>query len=344
MSSLKVATFNVNGIRSRLQPLLAWLDKERPDVACLQELKAPDEAFPIDAIRDAGYGALWHGQRSWNGVAILARGTVPEERRRGLPGDPDDTHSRYLEASVHGLVVGCLYLPNGNPQPGPKFDYKLAWFARLIAHAKALARSREPVVLCGDYNVVPTDALDIYNPRSWKKDALLQPESRESYARLLAQGWTDALRALHPDEKIFTFWDYFRQHWERDAGLRIDHLLLNATLAPHLRAAGVDRWVRALPGASDHAPTWITLDAKPSRARSARATKAAGDPAATRTSTKRTPKSATKQAAGAKKVPARTGQAAPAKARSAPGAARPATSTTSATGRAAARSRTKRTS
>lgn len=260
MSQMKVATFNVNGIRSRLQPLLAWLAKEQPDIACLQELKAPDEAFPIDAIREAGYGAIWHGQRSWNGVAILARGTTPQERRRGLPGDPDDTHSRYLEASVHGLVVGCLYLPNGNPQPGPKFAYKLAWFERLITYARAL-HAGEPVVLCGDYNVVPTDELDIYNPRSWKNDALLQPESRDCYARLLSQGWTDALRVLHPGEKVFTFWDYFRQHWERDAGLRIDHLLLNARLAPHLREAGVDRWVRALPGASDHAPTWIVLDA-----------------------------------------------------------------------------------
>ena len=267
---LKAATFNVNGIRSRLQPLLAWLAKEQPDIACLQELKAPDEAFPIDAIRDAGYGAIWHGQRSWNGVAILARGTTPLERRRGLPGDPDDTHSRYLEASVHGLVVGCLYLPNGNPQPGPKFDYKLAWFERLIAHAKTLYDDADPVVLCGDYNVVPTDELDIYNPRSWKKDALLQPESRECYTRLLSQGWTDALRLLHPEQKIFTFWDYFRQHWERDAGLRIDHLLLNARLSPHLDQAGVDRWVRALPGASDHAPTWILLDAATAGARSAR--------------------------------------------------------------------------
>ena len=259
MPKLKIATFNVNGIRSRLAPLLQWLEKEQPDIACLQELKAPDDAFPIDAIRAAGYGAIWHGQRSWNGVAILARGADPVESRRGLPGDPDDTHSRYLEAAAHGVIVGCLYLPNGNPQPGPKFDYKLKWFDRLIKHAGTLYESGHPVVLCGDYNVVPTDELDIYNPRSWRKDALLQPESRESYARLLAQGWTDALRKLHPDEKIFTFWDYFRQHWEHDSGLRIDHLLLNAELAPRLRSAGVDRWVRGLPGASDHAPTWIEL-------------------------------------------------------------------------------------
>jgi exodeoxyribonuclease-3 len=265
MPQLTIATFNVNGIRSRLQPLLAWLAKEQPDVACLQELKAPDEAFPIDALRAAGYGAIWHGQRSWNGVAILARDADPVETRRGLPGDPDDTHSRYIEAVVHGVVVGCLYLPNGNPQPGPKFDYKLAWFDRLIAYARGLCDNDAPVVLCGDYNVVPTDELDIYNPRSWKKDALLQPESRACWARLLSQGWTDALRVQHPDEKIFTFWDYFRQHWERDSGLRIDHLLLNHALAPRLRSAGVDRWVRGLPGASDHAPTWIVLDAAPGK-------------------------------------------------------------------------------
>jgi exodeoxyribonuclease III len=259
MAQLKIATFNVNGIRSRLPHLLQWLDKEQPDIACLQELKAPDEAFPVAGIRAAGYGALWHGQRSWNGVAILSRGMDPLESRRGLPGDPSDKHSRYLEAAAHGVIVGCLYLPNGNPQPGPKFDYKLKWFARLIRHAAKLYESGHPVVLAGDYNVVPTDELDIYNPKSWRKDALLQPESRECYARLLAQGWTDALRALHPDERIYTFWDYFRQHWERNSGLRIDHLLLNAELAPRLKHAGVDEWVRGLPGASDHAPTWITL-------------------------------------------------------------------------------------
>jgi len=259
MPQLKIATFNVNGIRSRLAPLLQWLEREQPDIACLQELKAPDDAFPIDAIRAAGYGAIWHGQRSWNGVAILARGADPIESRRGLPGDPDDTHSRYLEAAAHGVIVGCLYLPNGNPQPGPKFAYKLAWFERFIRHAAKLYGSGHPVVLAGDYNVVPTDELDIYNPKSWRKDALLQPESRECYARLLAQGWTDSLRTLHPGERIYTFWDYFRQHWEHDSGLRIDHLLLNAELATRLKSAGVDRWVRGLPGASDHAPTWITL-------------------------------------------------------------------------------------
>ena len=268
---MKIATFNVNGIKSRLPHLLEWLAREQPDVACLQELKALDEGFPRKDIEAAGYHALWKGQRSWNGVAILARGVEPVETRRELPGDPGDDHSRYLEAAVDGVLVGCLYLPNGNPQPGPKFDYKLAWFERLIAHAKSLVASSHPVVLCGDYNVVPTDA-DIYNPRSWRKDALLQPESRAAWQRLLAQGWTDAVRHLHPDAPVYTFWDYFRQHWERNAGLRIDHLLLNKALAPALVSAGVDTWVRDLPKASDHAPTWIMLD--PARARKAPAKKA----------------------------------------------------------------------
>jgi exodeoxyribonuclease-3 len=256
---VRIATYNVNGIRARLPHLLAWLAREQPDVACLQELKALDGSFPIDEVRAAGYGALWKGQRSWNGVAILARGRDPIEARRELPGDPLDEHARYLEAAVDGLVVGCLYLPNGNPQPGPKFDYKLKWMARLRAHAATLLKAKQPVVLAGDYNVVPTDA-DIYNPRSWRHDALLQPESREEYARLLAQGWTDCLRHLYPEQAPFTFWDYFRKHWERDAGLRIDHLLVSPDLRPRLRAAGVDRWVRALEKASDHAPTWIELD------------------------------------------------------------------------------------
>jgi exodeoxyribonuclease-3 len=258
VDTLKIATFNINGIRARLPALLEWLQRESPDVACLQELKTTDATFPIAEINDAGYGAIWHGQKSWNGVAILAKGMDPLETARGLSGDDDDTHSRYLEAAAYGVVVGCLYLPNGNPQPGPKFDYKLAWFERLISHAATLYESGHPVVLAGDYNVVPTDE-DIYNPRSWLKDALLQPESRECYARLLAQGWTDALRTRFPKERIYTFWDYFRQHWQKDSGLRIDHLLLSASLAPRLHDAGVDRWVRGEPHASDHAPTWIEL-------------------------------------------------------------------------------------
>jgi exodeoxyribonuclease-3 len=270
MPTLRIATFNVNGIRSRLPSLLAWLEKAQPDIACLQELKAPDDAFPIEAIRNAGYGALWHGQTAWNGVAILSKGSDPIESRRGLPGDPSDKHSRYLEAAAHGVIVGCLYLPNGNPQPGPKFDYKLAWFERLIRHARPLFESGHPVVLAGDYNVVPTDELDIYDPRSWRKDALLQPETRACYERLLSQGWIDSVRALHPDERIYTFWDYFRKHWERNAGLRIDHLLVNAELAPRLKSAGVDRWVRDLPGASDHAPVWITLAGAPAKKTNAR--------------------------------------------------------------------------
>lgn len=259
MATTKIATFNVNGIGTREKHLLEWLAKESPDIACLQELKAVDQKFPAKALRDIGYESIWHGQQSWNGVAILAKGVKPIETRRGLPGDPDDTHSRYIEAAVNGIVVGCLYLPNGNPQPGPKFDYKLRWMDRLLDYAGSLCSSGHPVVLAGDYNVVPTDELDIYNPRSWRKDALLQPAPRERYRRLLGQGWTDSLRHLHPQEKIFTFWDYFRQHWEKDAGLRIDHLLLNAELAPRLAEAGVDRWVRGLEKPSDHAPTWITL-------------------------------------------------------------------------------------
>jgi exodeoxyribonuclease III len=255
---LKIATFNVNGVRSRLSNLLEWLAKESPDVVCLQELKAADAAFPRAEIRAAGYGAIWRGQASWNGVAILAKGADPIEIVRELPGDPKDDHRRYLEAAAHGVHVACLYLPNGNPQPGPKFAYKLAWFERLLTHAKSLYESGQPVVLAGDFNVVPTD-FDIYNPRSWLKDALLQPESRECYQRLLQQGWLDSLRSKYPNERVYTFWDYFRRHWETDSGLRIDHLLLNPELAPKLREAGVDKWVRGQVHASDHAPTWVTL-------------------------------------------------------------------------------------
>ncbi len=255
---MKIATFNVNGIGSRLPALLEWLDRESPDVACLQELKAPDAAFPVAAIRLAGYEAAWHGQRSFNGVAILARDVALVEIRRGLPGDPDDTHSRYIEAEVGGVVIGCLYLPNGNPQPGPKFDYKLAWFERFIQHAQTLRGLGKPVVLAGDYNVLPTD-FDVYDATNWRKDALLQPETRAAYQRLLDQGWVDALRARHPGERIYTFWDYFRDHWKRNAGLRIDHLLLSPDLAPRLIDANVDTWVRGGEKPSDHAPTWVKL-------------------------------------------------------------------------------------
>ncbi len=256
---MKIATYNVNGIRSRLPNLLEWLQRETPEVVCLQELKADDNSFPALDIRAAGYEAIWHGQKAWNGVAILARGCRPVETRRGLPEGEGDSHSRYLEATVLGIRVGCLYLPNGNPQPGPKFDYKLAWFERLVRHAATLCQSDQPAVLAGDYNVVPTD-FDIYDPRSWRKDALLQPQTRDCYQRLLAQGWTDAVRARFPNERIYTFWDYVRQHWQRNSGLRIDHLLLNPALKSKLADAGVDKWVRGQPGASDHAPTWVRLD------------------------------------------------------------------------------------
>ena len=255
---MKIATYNINGIGARLPRLLEWLERESPDVACLQELKAPDQNLPIVASRAAGYGTIWHGQNSCNGVAILAKDADPVEIRRGLPGDPDDTHSRYIEAEVSGIVVGCLYLPNGNPQPGPKFEYKLKWFERLIEHAKTLYASGKPVVLLGDYNVIPTD-FDIYDPKGWKKDALLQPQSRDAYQRLLAQGWIDSLRKLHPDERIYTFWDFFRNHWQRNAGLRIDHVLLNATLAPRLVGCNVHSWVRGQEKASDHAPVCVEL-------------------------------------------------------------------------------------
>jgi exodeoxyribonuclease-3 len=256
---VKIATFNVNGVNGRLPRLLEWLEESRPDVACLQELKAPQEKFPAAAVEKAGYGAIWQGQSRWNGVAILSRGCDPVETRRGLPGDEADEQARYIEAAVNGVLIGCLYLPNGNPQPGPKFDYKLAWFERLIAHAAGLLEARCPVVLAGDYNVIPTDA-DIYNTRSWKDDALLQPEAREAYRRLMAQGWLDTLRHLYPGEPVYTFWDYFRNAWGRNAGLRIDHLLLSPQAAQRLERAGVDREVRGREGASDHAPAWVTLN------------------------------------------------------------------------------------
>jgi exodeoxyribonuclease III len=255
---MKIATYNVNGINGRLPVLLRWLEWSKPDVVCLQELKAPQEKFPKAALAKLGYGAIWHGQKSWNGVAILARGADPVETRRGLPGDAEDAHSRYIEATVYGILVGCLYLPNGNPAPGPKFDYKLSWFDRLIAHASELLALDAPVALTGDYNVMPTE-LDVYKPERWVDDALFRPEVRQAFHRLIEQGWTDALRALYPSERIYTFWDYFRNAWGRDAGLRIDHLLLNPVLAKRLLAAGVDREVRGWEKSSDHAPVWIEV-------------------------------------------------------------------------------------
>jgi exodeoxyribonuclease III len=256
---MRIATFNVNGINGRLERLLEWLEEDAPDVACLQELKAPDERFPEAAIERAGYGAIWHGQSRWNGVAILAKGCEPVETRRGLPGDPGDLHSRYIEAAVSGVLIGCLYLPNGNPLGSPKFAYKLKWMERFMARADELKGLDCPVVLAGDYNIIPADA-DVYKPERWLGDALFQPEPRAQYARLLRQGWTDALRHLHPNERIFTFWDYWRRAFERDAGIRIDHLLLNRPARKRLKAAGVDRHVRAREKASDHAPAWIALD------------------------------------------------------------------------------------
>jgi exodeoxyribonuclease III len=258
---LRIATYNVNSVNARLPVLLRWLSETQPDIVCLQELKAPQEKFPEQAIRDAGYGVIWHGQKSYNGVAILARGRDPVETHRGLPGDPEDLHSRYIEASVDDLTVGCLYLPNGNPAPGPKFDYKLRWFERFALHAAELVNRESPVVLAGDYNVIPTD-IDVYKPERWVDDALFRPETRAAYHGLLNQGWIDAIRTLHQEERIYTYWDYFRNAYGRDAGLRIDHLLLNPSIAPRLTAAGVDRTVRGWEKSSDHAPTWIELTAK----------------------------------------------------------------------------------
>jgi exodeoxyribonuclease-3 len=256
--SMKIATFNINNVVRRLPNLLEWLRASAPDVVCLQELKTTDASFPQAAIQDAGYEAVWRGQRTWNGVAILARDRRPILVRDELPGDPGDTQSRYIEAAVDGVLIACIYLPNGNPQPGPKFDYKLAWFDRLIAHAAELYEAGVPAVLAGDYNVVPTD-LDIYPTKSWANDALLQPESRAAFARLLDQGWMDAIRALHPFEPMYTFWDYKRNRWQRDAGLRLDHLLISPRLASRLAAAGVDRDVRGQVNASDHAPAWALV-------------------------------------------------------------------------------------
>ncbi len=255
---VRLATFNVNGINARLPALLRYLADEAPDIVCLQELKAVDENFPVGALEAAGYGAVWHGQKSWNGVAILARDDNPNERCRGLPGDADDVHSRYIEATVCGLVVGCLYLPNGNPVPGPKFEYKLRWLERLTMHAQRLLDEGSPTVLAGDYNVIPTE-LDVYAPERWVDDALFRPEVREAYHSLLRQGWMDALRYMHPEQHIFTFWKYFRNAFVRDAGLRIDHVLLSPAIAKRLISATVLRDVRGREKASDHAPVWIEI-------------------------------------------------------------------------------------
>jgi exodeoxyribonuclease-3 len=255
---MKIATYNVNGVNGRLPVLLRWLAETAPDVVCLQELKAPEEKFPLQAINDAGYQAIWHGQKSWNGVAILSRSGDIKELNRGLPGDPEDIQSRYIEALVDGIVVGCLYLPNGNPAPGPKLDYKLQWFQRLATHAAGLLSHDLPVVLCGDYNVMPTE-LDVYKPERWVDDALFRPEVRLAFKTLVDQGWTDAIRHLHPNEKIYTFYDYFRNAYGRDAGLRIDHFLLSPQLSGRLKAAAVDRNVRGWEKSSDHCPVWIEL-------------------------------------------------------------------------------------
>ncbi|WP_129718085.1 exodeoxyribonuclease III [Pedobacter sp. SYP-B3415] len=254
---MKIATYNVNGISARLPVLLRWLEESAPDVACLQELKAPQERFPLEAIEALGYKAIWHGQKSWNGVAILSKYEI-EEVTRGLPGDEEDLQSRYLEAMINGVLICCLYLPNGNPAPGPKFDYKLGWFARLISQAKTLYDKEVPVVITGDYNVMPTE-LDVYKPERWVDDALFRPETRAAFHELLAQGWTDAIRKLYPDQVIYTFWDYFRNAYGRDAGLRIDHFLLNGRLAPRLINGGVDKHVRGWEKTSDHAPVWIEI-------------------------------------------------------------------------------------
>ncbi|MDN3587558.1 exodeoxyribonuclease III [Pedobacter aquatilis] len=256
---MRIATYNVNGVNGRLPVLLRWLDETKPDVVCLQELKAPDEKFPIEAINDAGYSAIWHGQKSWNGVAILARGKQIKELRRGLPGDNDDLQSRYIEAMVDDVVIACLYLPNGNPAPGPKLDYKMAWMERLNKHATKLLQFKLPTVICGDFNIIPTD-FDVYKPERWVDDALFRTEVKAAFHNLIAQGWTDALRKLYPDDKIYTFWDYFRNAYGRDAGLRIDHFLLNEQLLGKLKAAGVDRQVRGWVKTSDHGPVWIELE------------------------------------------------------------------------------------
>jgi exodeoxyribonuclease-3 len=257
---MKIATWNVNGIRARAAQLCEWLERDRPDVVCLQELKAPDERFPVAAIEQAGYGALWQGQKSWNGVAILARDSQPIETLRGLPGDPDDRESRYVEAAVFGVIVASLYAPNGNPVGGAKFDFKLRWYDRFVARAHALLATGHPVVLAGDYNIIPTD-LDVYAPERWRDDALFQPALKETFAQLVGSGWLDALRSRYPDQHVYTFWKHWRNAFARDAGLRIDHLLLSPSAGERLLDAGVDREHRGRERPSDHAAVWVTLRA-----------------------------------------------------------------------------------
>lgn len=256
---MKIATYNLNGISSRLPVLLRWLGESKPDVACLQELKAPQEKFPIEAIEDAGYHAIWQGQKSWNGVAILTKDVPANEHCRRLPGDESDEQSRYIEGDVDGITIGGLYLPNGNPVPGPKFDYKLNWMQRLHSYSEMLLQSEDPVILTGDFNVIPEE-MDVYKPERVSNDALFQPESREAFQKLLDIGWTDALRYLFPDERIYTYWDYFRDAYNRNAGMRIDHFLLNESAMRYLTSAGVDKYVRGWEKTSDHAPVWIELD------------------------------------------------------------------------------------
>lgn len=256
---MKIASFNINNVNKRLANLLSWMAKAEPDVVCLQELKAEQRAFPVSAFRELGYRAVWQGERSWNGVAILTRNCDPVLTRSALPGDSGDRQARYIEAAVNGVLIACIYLPNGNPQPGPKFEYKLAWFERLLTYAAELMMADIPVVLAGDYNVVPTDQ-DIYPTRSLDKNALIQPESRQAFARLLAQGWTDALRHLYPKGPLWTFWDYKRERWPANKGMRLDHFLLSPKISERLVDGGVDQWVRGEENASDHAPAWIELD------------------------------------------------------------------------------------
>jgi exodeoxyribonuclease III len=255
---VKIATYNINGINGRIENLLRWLAETKPDVVCLQELKCEDNGFPERALMEIGYHAIWLGQKSWNGVAILSRYGEIQETRRGLDDDPEDLHSRYIEAFINGVVIACLYLPNGNPFPGPKFEYKLKWIKRLRAHAKKLQSFDLPVALIGDYNIMPTE-LDTYKPEKYRENALFRPEARKLYRALLKQGWTDAIRKLYPDERIYTFWDYLRNAYERNAGLRLDHFLLNPALEARLLSAGVDKAVRARAHSSDHAPVWITI-------------------------------------------------------------------------------------